>query len=191
MSATLIYLPAIELLSPWAGEAEQMIRTAFVKARQTTPSVVLIDNLDRLGGSPDLVRRLLAQIHNELTQLTYATAASVIVTARTADLPPAVRLDPLFSDAVELGLPSAGDVRAVVQRRLGPYLDAAVTADELAAALRNRSIGEALRVCDDALTGALWDDPDHPAVRKEHLGAALDRMQLTRITSPEEDKLGV
>ncbi|GAA0439936.1 ATPase [Actinoplanes capillaceus] len=192
MSATLLRLPAIELLSPWAGEAERMIRDTFVKARQTSPSIVLIDDLDRLpAGDPGLVRRLLAQVGNEMTKLTYATAASVIVTARTGGLPPAVRYDPLFSDVVELGPPSSTEIRAVVQRRLAPYLDGEVTADELAAELRDRSIGEALRVCDDALTGALWDEPDHPVVRKQHLITALDRATHTRTTSPEEDELSV
>jgi transitional endoplasmic reticulum ATPase len=176
LSASLVYLRGVDLLSPWVGTSERLVRDAFLKARQTSPGIVLIDDLEQLVAADlGLARRVLAQVGSELTRINRAVPAFVVVAARNDEpLPAAVLRDPLFSDVVELAPPTADEVLGVLRGRLGRYA-AEVRLDEVAARLAGLPIGRVHRVCHEALTAALWDDPRIPAVRARHIDDALAR----------------
>ena len=177
LSASLVYLPSVDLLSPWVGTSERLVRDAFVKARHTSPSIVLIDGFEQLvAAGPEQAHRVLAQVGNELTRLNYTVPAFVVVAARTDEpLPASVRRDPLFSDVVDLAPLTAEDVLEVLRGRLGPYAEA-IPVEQIAARLAGVPVGKVLRACHEALTAALWDDPETPAVQPRHIDAALARL---------------
>ncbi|WP_246467029.1 AAA family ATPase [Allocatelliglobosispora scoriae] len=173
LSASLIHLPSVDLLSPWVGESERLVRNAFTKARHASPSIVLIDNFEQLAAAgSDLSRRVLAQVSNELAQLRLTTSAFVVVATRD-DL--AVG-DALFSDVVHMDQLTRADVEVVLERRLSAHLSAEVAIDEVASQLDGLPIGQVLRVCHEALVCALWEDPDKLVVEARHVSTALARV---------------
>ena len=176
LSASIVYLPSVDLLDPWGGTSERLVRDAFLKARHTSPGIVLIDDFEQLlAADPALARRVLAQVGNELAQLAHAVPTFAVVAARNDEpLPASMLHDPLFSDVVELTPPSAAEVLEVLRTRLGEYARA-VRLDEVAAKLAGVPVGRVLRVCREALTAALWDDPGTPSIDTRHINDALTR----------------
>lgn len=182
LAAALIYLPSADLISPWAGDTERLIRQAFVKARQSAPSLVFLDDFQQLQvAGADLARRVLAQVDHELTQLSMVSAAFVVVAGRDR----AAAADPLFSHVVEMDPPTEADVRAVLGARLGGHLAAEVVLDQIVPRLIGLPVGRVARLCDEALTGALWEDSDKAVVRARHLAVALTRLDGARSTDTE------
>ena len=189
LSVSLVYLRGVDLLSPWVGTSERLVRDAFAKARRAAPAIVLIDDLEQLAAAdPGLARRVLAQAGSELAQLGRAVPAFVVVAARDDEpLPAHVRHDPLFSDVVELAPTTAAEVLEVLRARLGEYA-AAPRLEQAAARLAGSAVGRVLRVCHEALTAALWDDPRAPVVEARHIDDALARSGVlaSNGTAPHE-----
>ncbi|MGH3941272.1 MAG: AAA family ATPase [Pseudonocardiaceae bacterium] len=180
--ASLIYLPSVDLLSPWVGESERLIRQAFIRARHASPSIVFIDNFEQLEvtGS-DLARRVLAQVSNELIQLRIATPAFVVVASRDDR----AAGDPLFSDVVGVDEPAEADVRVMLEGRLSPYLGTDAAVGEFASRMDGLAIGQVARFCNEALTCALWENSEKVVVQSRHLSAALVRVDRKRYLDRE------
>ncbi|MBW3022777.1 CDC48 family AAA ATPase, partial [Candidatus Woesearchaeota archaeon] len=85
--ANFISINGPELLSKWVGESEKAVRQIFLKARQTSPTVVFFDEIDsiapRRGISADshVTERVVNQILTEMDGL--KTMTDVIVVAAT------------------------------------------------------------------------------------------------------------
>ncbi len=181
VSASLIYVPSVELLHPWAGHSEAVIRKAFVEARHGSPSIVLIDNFEQLtAAGPETARRVLAQVNHELAQMRLTTSVFVVVTTREAATD-----DPLFSAVVHVDRPTRADAELIIERRLSPHLDADVSIDQISAGLDGLPMGQILRVCNEALMCALWEDSEKLVVGSHHVTAALARVGRTAMRSEE------
>lgn len=77
-----------ELLSKWVGASEQAVRELFAKARQASPCVIFIDEIDtlaphrgRYSGDSGVSDRVVGQLLTELDGL--ATGTTVLVIAAT------------------------------------------------------------------------------------------------------------
>lgn len=104
--ANFICVNGPELLSKWVGASEQAVRELFAKARQASPCVVFIDEIDtlapvrgRYSGDSGVSDRVVGQLLTELDGL--PTGASILVIAAT-NRPDA--LDPAMLRAGRLDL---------------------------------------------------------------------------------------
>ena len=85
--ANFISVNGPELLSKWVGESEKAVRQIFLKARQTSPTIIFFDEIDaiapRRGISSDshVTERVVNQILTEMDGL--RTMADVVVIAAT------------------------------------------------------------------------------------------------------------
>ena len=85
--ANFISVNGPELLSKWVGESEKAVRQIFIKARQTSPTIIFFDEMDsiapRRGISSDshVTERVVNQLLTEMDGL--KTMADVIVIAAT------------------------------------------------------------------------------------------------------------
>lgn len=63
-----IVLSAAEVYSPYVGQSELTLRTAFRRARQLAPSVIFLDEIDGMvgGRSADISARVLSTLLNEM-----------------------------------------------------------------------------------------------------------------------------
>ncbi|MGD0551454.1 MAG: AAA family ATPase [Sedimentisphaerales bacterium] len=102
-----------EILSKFYGDSEEKLRSIFQKARETAPSVILIDELDALvpkrDSSGELERRIVATFLTLMDGLTSMRGVVVIgTTNRVNAIDSALRREGRFGQEVRIGAP---DVR--------------------------------------------------------------------------------
>lgn len=82
-----------ELFSKWVGESEKAVREVFRKARQVSPSIVFIDEIDALGsergssssGGSNVQERVLAQLLTELDGVTALGSVTLVAATNRPD----------------------------------------------------------------------------------------------------------
>src|SRR5579875_157634 len=137
--ANFISVKGPELLSKWVGESERGIRETFQRARQVSPCVLFLDELDALaparGASMDGVAdRLIGQLLTELDGIEGRRGVIVVgATNRPELIDPAVLRSGRIDMVLELPLPDREARRAIlaIHTRKRP-LDPNVSLDTLA-----------------------------------------------------------
>lgn len=82
-----------ELFSKWVGESEKAVREVFRKARQVSPSIVFIDEIDALGGErgssssagSNVQERVLAQLLTELDGVSALGSVTLVAATNRPD----------------------------------------------------------------------------------------------------------
>jgi cell division protease FtsH len=125
LGAALVTVPGVELRALPAVEAAERLRSAFLRARQAAPAVVLVEGLDAIAprradaGAPSVLETLLA----EMDALRPEAMVFVIATTAVMDsVDPALLRSGRFELDAFVGPPDAADRRAILEvhaRRLG------------------------------------------------------------------------
>jgi transitional endoplasmic reticulum ATPase len=111
VNANFLELSGAEVFNPLYGESEKVIKEKFKKAREKTPSIILIDEIDALGGARsamkgELERRLVTTLLTEMDGLRSLSEVIVIATTNTPDiLDPALRRPGRFDYEIHIGVP--------------------------------------------------------------------------------------
>jgi transitional endoplasmic reticulum ATPase len=90
--ANFISIKGPEFLSKWVGESEKAVRETFRKARQASPSVIFLDELDAvvpsrgLGADSHVTERVVSQILTELDGLEELNNVVVIAATNRPDI---------------------------------------------------------------------------------------------------------
>ena len=111
INANYIELSGSDVFNPLYGESEKVIKEVFNKARAKTPAIILIDEIDALGGSRsamrgELERRLVTTLLTEMDGLRSLGNVIVIATTNTPDvLDPALRRPGRFDYEIHIGIP--------------------------------------------------------------------------------------
>jgi transitional endoplasmic reticulum ATPase len=135
-----------QLLSKWVGESEKGIREIFKKARQASPCIVFLDEIDALaparggGGDSHVSERVVSQLLTELDGIEELRGVMVLAATNRPDiLDPALRRPGRFDLQITLPVPdSAG--RAAHPALPNPR--PAVAADVDLQVLVNRTAGQ-------------------------------------------------
>ncbi|MCE2470027.1 MAG: CDC48 family AAA ATPase [Dehalococcoidia bacterium] len=188
-NANFIAVKGPELLSPWVGESARKVREVFRKAKQASPCIVFIDELDALasrrdaGGAPAGGDAAVSQLLAELDGIEDMRGVVVLAaTNRPGALDPALLRAGRLEQHVDLALPDCASRRRIlaVHTRgmpLAPDVDLDTVADasegmpgSALAALCRRAAFLAVRERVDAASGA---DGAPLAVRRAHFDHAL------------------
>lgn len=121
--ANFIAVNGPELLSRWVGAAEQAVRELFAKARQASPCVVFIDEIDTLVpargqfiGDSGVSDRVVGQLLTELDGLQDCANVLLIgATNRPTALDPALLRSGRLDLQLEIGLPNTDSRFAILQ----------------------------------------------------------------------------
>jgi transitional endoplasmic reticulum ATPase len=111
IKANFLELSGSEVFNPLYGESEKVIKEKFNKAREKTPSIILIDEIDALGGARssmrgELERRLVTTLLTEMDGLRSSGNVIVVATTNTPDiLDPALRRPGRFDYEIHIGVP--------------------------------------------------------------------------------------
>jgi transitional endoplasmic reticulum ATPase len=113
VGASLFQISGTEVYSKFYGESEARLKEIFAKAREKAPSVILIDEIDSIGSSRQLVfgdleRRLVTTLLTEMDDT--RARKDVIVVATTNDpnvLDPSLRRPGRFDYEIRIGIPDA------------------------------------------------------------------------------------
>ena len=111
IKANFVELSGSEVFKSFYGESEKVIKKIFNKAREKTPAIILIDEIDALGGSRttmkgELERRLVTTLLTEMDGLRSLGNVIVVATTNTPDiLDPALRRPGRFDYEIHIGVP--------------------------------------------------------------------------------------
>jgi transitional endoplasmic reticulum ATPase len=111
IKANFVELSGSEVFNPFYGESEKVIKEKFNKAREKTPAIILIDEIDALGGARaatrgELERRLVTTLLTEMDGLRALGNVIVVATTNTPDvLDPALRRPGRFDYEIHIGVP--------------------------------------------------------------------------------------
>jgi transitional endoplasmic reticulum ATPase len=111
--ANFISIKGPELLSKWVGESEKAVREIFRKARQASPAIIFLDEVDALtptrgGGFGDshVTERVISQMLTELDGLEELKDVVVIATTNRLDIVDSALLRPgRFDRLLKVPLP--------------------------------------------------------------------------------------
>ncbi len=121
--ANFISVKGPELMSRWVGAAEQEVRELFAKARQASPCVVFIDEIDTLApvrgkftGDSGISDRVVGQLLTELDGLQECGTVLLIgATNRPEALDPALLRSGRLDIQLKVDLPDAGSRLSILQ----------------------------------------------------------------------------
>ena len=196
--ANFIAVNGPELLSRWVGAAEQAVRELFAKARQASPCIVFIDEIDTLApvrgqfsGDSGVSDRVVGQLLTELDGLQAATNVLLVgATNRPKTLDQALLRAGRLDLQIEVGLPDGESRLAILQvhNQARPLIevDLAVWAAQTQgwngadlALLSNQAALEAVR--DYRAQGS--EDPTQIQITTAHFQRAFEALQWQKQTT--------
>ncbi|MFM8443016.1 MAG: CDC48 family AAA ATPase [Methylococcus sp.] len=183
------------LMSRYVGDSEQGVRELFHKARQASPCIIFLDEVDSIipargEGATDshVAERVLSQFLSEMDGLEELKGVFVIGATNRVDLiDPAMLRPGRFDEIVELGLPDVDARKEILAVHLrSKPLSEGILAEELAERCDGASGAELAALCNRAALIALRraveqgeTGPETPVsvnVKKEDLDAVILEM---------------
>ncbi|HHY46231.1 MAG TPA: CDC48 family AAA ATPase [Firmicutes bacterium] len=186
------------LFSKWFGESERALRELFQRAKQASPCILCIDEIDALagmrGGQGSVSERIVSQLLMELDGLEDLKDVIVVGTTNRQDLiDPAFLRPGRFDLIVEFPLPDAADRLEIFKVHLrGKPVDQDVNLDQLAQSTEGLTGADISGICRRAAFLALGrhlagdvkrsriashEAPTHPVITMEHFQRALEEVR--------------
>ncbi|XP_012236742.1 ATPase family protein 2 homolog isoform X4 [Bombus impatiens] len=172
-----------ELFSKWVGESEKAVREVFRKARQVSPSIVFIDEIDALGSErgssssagSNVQERVLAQLLTELDGVTALGSVTLVAATNRPDKIDKALLRPGRLDRIiYVALPDYEARQEIfdIKLRNMPIAED-VHIQDLVDLTEGYSGAEIQAICHEAAIKALEEDLNASIITKEHFKAAL------------------
>ena len=193
-----IHVDGPELLDRYVGESEKAVRKLFDRARQASPSIVFLDEIDavagRRGETHEVTERVVSQLLTELDGLESNPNVVVLAaTNRRASLDPALLRPGRLESHVEVPLPDEAARLAILEvhaqeKPLGEDVDleslAAATEDysgaELAALVREASMRAIREFAREVGPAEANERAEEVRVTAAHFDAAMRSVERNR-----------
>ena len=120
--ANFIAVKGPEFLNKWVGESEKAVRETFRKARQASPCVIFMDEIDSIapergkgnGGDDGVTERVISQMLTEMDGLESLNNVVVIAATNRPDImDPALLRPGRFDKSIYIGAPDEESRRAI------------------------------------------------------------------------------
>lgn len=161
--ANFISVKGPEFLNKWVGESEKAVRETFRKARQASPCVIFMDEIDSIvpvrgtGGDSNVTERVVSQMLTELDGLEPMNDVVVIAATNRPDMiDPALLRPGRFDKSIYVAPPDKESRRSIFGiHTKGKPLGADVDLDELADRTENCTGADISAVCNEAVMSAV------------------------------------
>jgi len=188
--ANFISIKGPQLLSKWVGESEKGVREIFKKARQASPCIVFLDEIDAMapvrgaGGDSHVSERVVSQLLTEMDGIEELRGVVVLAATNRPDIvDPALLRPGRFDLRLELPPPDAAGRAAIfaVHTRGKPLADD-VNLDSLAARTAGKVGADIEAICRQAALAAIREflaahpdggNPNDLIIRMAHFESAL------------------
>ena len=191
--ANFISIKGPQLLSKWVGESEKGIREVFKKARQASPCIVFLDELDALapvrgaGGDSHVTERVVSQLLTELDGIEELRGVVVLAATNRPDiLDPALLRPGRFELQLELPQPDAAGRAAILAvHTRGKPLAVDVSLARLVSRTEGKVGADIEGICRQAALAAIreflvthpaGDRPEELVIRMTHFEAAMSNL---------------
>lgn len=187
---TFIRVSGAELVQKYIGEGSRMVRELFVMAREASPSIIFMDEIDSIGGArmsggggDSEVQRTMLELLNQLDGFEPAQNIKVIMATNRIDILDAALLRPGRIDRkIEFPNPSQQSRMQIMQihsRKMN--LLRGLDLQTVAAKMSNASGAECKGVCTEAGMFALRE-------RRIHVTQEDFEMAVAKVTKKDADQ---
>ncbi|MDR0523445.1 MAG: CDC48 family AAA ATPase [Candidatus Methanoplasma sp.] len=161
--ANFISVKGPEFLSKWVGESEKAVRETFRKARQASPCVVFMDEIDSIapqrgtGSDSNVTERVISQMLTEMDGLEAMNDVVVIAATNRPDImDPALLRPGRFDKSILIGPPDLESRKAIFRiHAAGKPLAGDVDFDRLAESSEGCTGADIAAACNEAVMAAV------------------------------------
>ena len=192
--ANFIAVKGPEFLNKWVGESEKAVRETFRKARQASPCVIFMDEIDSIapergtGGDSNVTERVISQMLTEMDGLESLNNVVVIAATNRPDImDPALLRPGRFDKSIFIGPPDKESRKAIfgIHTKNRPLAED-VDLEELAEKTEGCTGADISAICNEAVMNAVRhliaenpepkdEDIQNCRVSKEDFEKALDK----------------
>ena len=192
--ANFIAVKGPEFLNKWVGESEKAVRETFRKARQASPCVIFMDEIDSIapergtGGDSNVTERVISQMLTEMDGLESLNNVVVIAATNRPDImDPALLRPGRFDKSIFIGPPDKESRKAIfgIHTKNRPLAED-VDLDDLAEKTDGCTGADIAAICNEAVMNAVRhliaenpepkdEDIQNCRVSKEDFEKALDK----------------
>jgi transitional endoplasmic reticulum ATPase len=192
--ANLVTVNGPEIFSKWLGQSEEAIRDSFQLARQSAPTVLILDQLDAMAparsadSTNPASQRVVNQLLIEMDSIREGQVAVLGITNRPDLVDRALLRPGRLGTQIHVPMPDLSARAAILRSKLARVVDDpdANGLDEAVQAAAARTEGmtgaDLTAICDGARLSALYRSgfARHTRVSAEHLEAAVARYVSSR-----------
>ncbi|MBQ5397597.1 MAG: CDC48 family AAA ATPase, partial [Candidatus Methanomethylophilus sp.] len=161
--ANFISVKGPEFLNKWVGESEKAVRETFRKARQASPCVIFMDEIDSIvpvrgtGGDSNVTERVVSQMLTELDGLEPMNDVVVIAATNRPDMiDPALLRPGRFDKSIYVAPPDKESRLSIFRiHTKGKPLEDDVNLEELAEKTENCTGADISAICNEAVMSAV------------------------------------
>jgi transitional endoplasmic reticulum ATPase len=200
LGQTLIVVDPPTLLSKWVGESEKGLREVFKRAKQVSPCILLIDDIDAIAVArteehvTSVAQRVTSQLFRELDELQGSLGVTVLAATNRIDLiEPALLRAGRLDYVMEFKLPERDEREEILRIYLRTFpLDSGVDIGRLADISEGWSGADLEALCQKALMLALQEcmasgksaNMADCLINSKHFDEAVGQQTLTTDRSP-------
>jgi transitional endoplasmic reticulum ATPase len=161
--ANFISVKGPEFLNKWVGESEKAVRETFRKARQASPCVIFMDEIDSIapergtGSDSNVTERVISQMLTEMDGLEGLNDVVVIAATNRPDImDPALLRPGRFDKSIYIAPPDEGSRKSIfgIHTRGRPLADD-VNIDDLAQRTEGCTGADISAICNEAVMNAV------------------------------------
>ncbi|DAC43903.1 MAG TPA: CDC48 family AAA ATPase [Candidatus Thalassarchaeaceae archaeon] len=184
--ANFITIKGPELISKWVGESEKAVREVFKKAKQSSPSIIFLDEFESIAGirrsssgeGSDVINRVVNQLLSSMDGVEGMEGVIVVAaTNRPEMIDPALLRSGRFERVMHVPPPDPEALKAILEIHTEKMPLGKFSLDEIASKLENYTGADIEAVCREA--GLIAMRADRKTVSKKHFEEAVERVRPT------------
>ena len=194
--ANFITIKGPELISKWVGDSEKAVRELFKKAKQSSPSIIFLDEFESIAGvrrsntgeGSDVMNRVVNQLLSSMDGVESMEGVIVVAaTNRPEMIDPALLRSGRFERVLHIPPPDVDSIRAILKIHSEPMPLGKFKIEDLAPQLINYTGADIEAICREAALISMR--AEKKSVSKKHFEEAINRVRPT-ITDEMMDYYG-
>jgi len=182
--ANFITIKGPELISKWVGESEKAVREVFKKAKQSSPSIVFLDEFESIAGmrrsnsgdGSDVMNRVVNQLLSSMDGVEGMEGVIVVAaTNRPEMIDPALLRSGRFERVLHIPPPDKDSRQAILRIHAADMPLGRFKIDDLASKMDNYTGADIEAVCREAALIAMREEKK--TVSKKHFEQAIERVR--------------
>lgn len=184
--ANFITIKGPELISKWVGESEKAVREVFKKAKQSSPSIVFLDEFESIAGmrratdgaGSDVMNRVVNQLLSSMDGVESMEGVIVVAaTNRPEMIDPALLRSGRFERVLHIPPPDSKSILEILKIHTESMPLGKFKLSDLASQLTNYTGADIEAICREAALIAMR--ANRKTVSKKHFEQAIERVRPT------------
>ena len=184
--ANFITIKGPELISKWVGDSEKAVRELFKKAKQSSPSIIFLDEFESIAGvrrsntgeGSDVMNRVVNQLLSSMDGVESMEGVIVVAaTNRPEMIDPALLRSGRFERVLHIPPPDVDSIKAILRIHSEPMPLGRFNIEDLAPQLVNYTGADIEAICSEAALISMR--AEKKSVSKKHFEEAINRVRPT------------